>query len=245
MEQAFSSLKFCLWICFRNERKFYYFSNIITILPDYRKKLLLVWSSISLNSNYFILFVSFSYTFDLQHDYVVDLYQSSSTEWPINILCILTPGFERDFHLPNSLWLNWTTVDSLYLEYPLSRTSLFLELKSQSLCVSCNLFFSLYLKLSLSRTNFRDPCEFEIERVNCIYIHWRSHLKNILNTIFNFMTSKSYFSHSLWESHQYSYQIWFGLVSRCPKELKVPNLYFVTWVHDQLLWGPNAFREER
>ena len=54
-----------------------------------------------------------------------------------------------------------TTVDSLYLEHPLSRTS-------QSLCVSCDLFFSLYLELSLSRTNFLVPCEFEIERVNCI-----------------------------------------------------------------------------
>ena len=59
------------------------------------------------------------------------------------------------------------TVDSLYLEHPLSRTSLYLELKSQSLCVSCNLFFSLYFELSLSRTNFLVPCEFEIERVNC------------------------------------------------------------------------------
>ena len=60
------------------------------------------------------------------------------------------------------------TVDSLYLEHPLSRTSLYVELKSQSLCVSCNLFFSLYLELSLSRTKFLVPCKFEIERVNCI-----------------------------------------------------------------------------
>ena len=55
------------------------------------------------------------------------------------------------------------TVDSLYLEHPLSRTSLYLELKSRSLCVGCNLFFSLYLELSLSRTNFLVPSEFEIE----------------------------------------------------------------------------------
>ena len=43
------------------------------------------------------------------------------------------------------------TVDSLYLKHPLSRTYLYLELKSQSLCVDCNLFFlsisnSLYLE---------------------------------------------------------------------------------------------------
>ena len=63
---------------------------------------------------------------------------------------------------------NCNTVDSLYLEYPLSRTSLYLELKSWSLCVGCDLFFSLYLELSLSRTNSLVPCEFEIERVNYI-----------------------------------------------------------------------------
>ena len=60
------------------------------------------------------------------------------------------------------------TVDSLYLEHPLPRTSLYLELKSRSLCVGCNLFFFLYLEISLSRTNSLVPCEFEIERVNCI-----------------------------------------------------------------------------
>ena len=59
------------------------------------------------------------------------------------------------------------TVYSLYLEDPLSRTSLYLELRSRSLCVGCNLFFSLYLELSLSRTNSLVPCEFEIERVDC------------------------------------------------------------------------------
>ena len=51
---------------------------------------------------------------------------------------------------------NLITVDSLYLEHPLSRTSLYLELKSKSLCVSCNVFF-----LSIS-----NKCEFEIGRVN-------------------------------------------------------------------------------
>ena len=54
------------------------------------------------------------------------------------------------------------TVDSLYVEHPLSRTSFYLELKSQSLCVGCNLFYSLYLELSLSRTNSLVPYEFEI-----------------------------------------------------------------------------------
>ena len=58
------------------------------------------------------------------------------------------------------------TVDSLYLEHPLSRTSLYLELKSRSLCVGYNLFFSLYLELPLSRTNSLVLCEFEIERGN-------------------------------------------------------------------------------
>ena len=52
--------------------------------------------------------------------------------------------------------------NTLYLE------PLYVELKSRSLCVDCNLFFSLYLELSLSRTNSLVPCEFEIERVDCI-----------------------------------------------------------------------------
>ena len=60
------------------------------------------------------------------------------------------------------------TVDSLYLEHSLSRTSLYVELMSRSLCLGCNPFFSPYLELSLSRTNYLVPCEFEIERVNCI-----------------------------------------------------------------------------
>ena len=80
-------------------------------------------------------------------------------------------------------WLSlevWNTVDSLYLEHPLSRTSLYLELKSQSLSVSYKLFFSFYLELSLSRTNFLVPCEFEIERVNCTY-------KNHIVCIFRFL----------------------------------------------------------
>ena len=60
---------------------------------------------------------------------------------------------------------------SYHLQLPLSiSNTLYLELKSRSLCVGCNLFFSLYLKLSLSRTNSLVPCEFERERVNCIYI---------------------------------------------------------------------------
>ena len=70
------------------------------------------------------------------------------------------------------------TVDSLYLEHPLSRNSIYLELKSQSLCVSRNLFFSLYLELSLSRTNFLVPCEFEIEKVNCSCINYTMNLNS-------------------------------------------------------------------
>ena len=50
-----------------------------------------------------------------------------------SLVCI---DFLEDFCL--------NTVDSL------SRTSLYLELKSRSLCVSCNPFFSLYLELSIS-----------------------------------------------------------------------------------------------
>ena len=79
-------------------------------------------------------------------------------------------------------WAFRYTVDSRYLEQPLSRTSLYLELKSQSLCVGCNLFFSLYLELSLSRTNSQVPCEFNIERVNCN--------ENVINYIEIFITSK-------------------------------------------------------
>ena len=41
------------------------------------------------------------------------------------------------------------TVDSLYLEHPLSQTSLYLELKSQSLYADCNLSFSLSGTLSI------------------------------------------------------------------------------------------------
>ena len=71
---------------------------------------------------------------------------------------------------PGSLFVLQLTL-SIYLEHPLSRPFLYLELKSRSLCVNCNLFFALYLELSLSRTNFLVPCEFEIERVNCIKIN--------------------------------------------------------------------------
>ena len=76
------------------------------------------------------------------------------------------------------VWNFAYTLDSLYLEHPLSRTSLYVELMSRSLCVGCNLFFSLYLELSLSRTNLLVPCEFEIERVNCSIFIW--FFKNIV-----------------------------------------------------------------
>ena len=88
------------------------------------------------------------------------------------VWCCIHSSLAEDGHYDRWICLYWGedihTVDSLYLEHPLSRTSLYLELKSHSRCVSCNLFFSLYLELSLSRTNFLVPCEFEIERVNCI-----------------------------------------------------------------------------
>ena len=58
-----------------------------------------------------------------------------------------------------------TTVDSRYLEPPLSRTSLYLEQFFRSLSIDSSLIFSLYLELSLSRTNSLVTCEFEIERV--------------------------------------------------------------------------------
>ena len=38
-----------------------------------------------------------------------------------------------------------TTVDSLYLENPLSPTSLYLELKSRSFCVDCKGTFTYYV----------------------------------------------------------------------------------------------------
>ena len=63
-------------------------------------------------------------------------------------------------HLPN-------TVNSLYLEHLISRTSLYLEQFSRSLSINSSLIFSLYLEFSLSRTNSLVPCEFEIERVHC------------------------------------------------------------------------------
>ena len=49
------------------------------------------------------------------------------------------------------------TVDSLYLEHPLSRTSLDLEQFSRCLSIDSSLIFSL------SRTNTLVPCKFEIE----------------------------------------------------------------------------------
>ena len=65
--------------------------------------------------------------------------------------------------------MQWTKYSWLFLSRTtLSRISLHLELKSQSFGVGCNLFLSLYLEVSLSRTNFLVPSEFEIERVNCI-----------------------------------------------------------------------------
>ena len=62
------------------------------------------------------------------------------------------------------------TVDSLYLDYSLSRLSLYLELISGSPYGHSRLFFFLYLELSISRTKFLVPWEFEIERFHCIII---------------------------------------------------------------------------
>ena len=81
--------------------------------------------------------------------------------------------------LINLSFTNEYTVDSLYLEHPLSRTSLYLELKgTETLCIGCNLFFSLYLELSIYRTNFLVPCEFVIESVNCMF-----HPSTEINTV--------------------------------------------------------------
>ena len=59
--------------------------------------------------------------------------------------------------------------------------TLYLELLSieqffRSLSIDSSLIFSLYLELSLSRTNSLVPCEFEIERVHCtcLYIEIRN-----------------------------------------------------------------------
>ena len=94
--------------------------------------------------------------------------------WPSDLSHLHYLGdFVNRFHMLAALrkkLANDTTV-TLYFEHPLSRASLYLELKSQSLYVGCNLFFSLYLELSLSRSNFLAPCEFEIVRVNCIYFY--------------------------------------------------------------------------
>ena len=62
------------------------------------------------------------------------------------------------------------TVDSLYLEHPLSRTKV-----SVPLCRLQPIF------LSLSRTNSLVPCEFEIERVSCIQKSIRWMLKKQIN----------------------------------------------------------------
>ena len=76
------------------------------------------------------------------------------------------------------------TVDSLYLEHPLSRTSLYLELKSQSLCVSCNLFFSLYLELSLSRTPLYLEPKFWSRSINSLSISNFSMSRNLQKETF-------------------------------------------------------------
>ena len=82
-------------------------------------------------------------------------------------LCYLDGKEKAEYRGKGRTGKKQCTVDSLYLEHPLSRTSLYVELKSQSLCLGCNMFLSLYLELSLSRTNSLIPCEFEIERVSC------------------------------------------------------------------------------
>ena len=79
--------------------------------------------------------------------------------WHLSNLAILSlqAGWSRVadiFPKINSVKLHknaYITVDSLYLEHPLSRTSLYVELMSRSLCVGCNLFSlsisnSLYLE---------------------------------------------------------------------------------------------------
>ena len=63
---------------------------------------------------------------------------------------LLVPGTISTVAETKSIFQKW--IQTLYLEQPLSRTSLYLELRSRSLCVGCNLFFSLYFELSLSRS---------------------------------------------------------------------------------------------
>ena len=73
------------------------------------------------------------------------------------------------FALVSSVFHLEITVDSLYLEHPLSRTFFYPEQFSRSLSIDSSLIFSLYLELSLSRTNSLVPCEFDRERVHCIF----------------------------------------------------------------------------
>jgi hypothetical protein len=112
-----------------------------SILRGYRSILHLKFSSI-IEVYFYILEVYFDQT---------SKYTSTGPDWKVHIQV-----WKRNEY-------SWLSLS----QHPLSRTSLYLKLKSQSLYVSWNLFFSLYLKLSLSRTNFLVPCEFEIERVSC------------------------------------------------------------------------------
>ena len=52
----------------------------------------------------------------------------------------------------------------------ISNFSLYLEQFSRSLSIDSSLIFSLYLELSLSRTNSLVPCEFEIERESTVLL---------------------------------------------------------------------------
>ena len=77
-----------------------------------------------------------------------------------NIFCI-DKNWKIYWKIDQYSWpsLSWT---------PSISNSLYFELNSRPLSVGCNLFFSPYLELSLCRTNSPVPCEFELERVNCI-----------------------------------------------------------------------------
>ena len=96
------------------------------------------------------------------------LYQGSITlyEWLLTMLCYLDTTFTQLNH--QSARTSFT-VDSLYLDYPLFQTSLFLEQRSQSLIYTVQITFSNF---SLCRTNFLVPCKFQdSERVHCIYLN--------------------------------------------------------------------------
>ena len=74
---------------------------------------------------------------------------------------VLTRGLKANRTTHSFLEL-FSTVDSIYLDYPLSRISLYLEVMPRSLYGHSNLFSFLYLELSLCRSFSLVPCKVEI-----------------------------------------------------------------------------------